>query len=56
LDLGLRDAKLDYVDLWRISLPQQVAGGVNVDDVEPVEHGAVEALDKAKKQGKVRFT
>ena len=56
LDLGLRDAKLDYIDLWRISLPQQVAGGVNVDDLEPVEHGAVEALEKAKKQGKVRFT
>ena len=56
LDLGLRDAKLDYIDLWRISLPQQVVGGVNVDDLEPVEHGAVEALEMAKKQGKVRFT
>jgi len=54
LDLGLRDAKLDYVDLWRISLPQQQIG--TVEELEPIEHGAVEALEAAKKQGKVRFT
>lgn len=58
LDLGLRDAKLDYVDLWRISLPQNQIGNnqVAVEELEPIEHGAVEALEMAKKQGKVRFT
>jgi aryl-alcohol dehydrogenase-like predicted oxidoreductase len=54
LDLGLREAQLDYIDLWRISLPQQQVG--DVDELEVTEHGAVEALEKAKKQGKVRFT
>lgn len=54
LDLGMREAQLDYIDLWRISLPMgQIS---DVDELEATEHGAVEALERAKKQGKVRFT
>jgi len=54
LDLGLREAQLDYIDLWRISLPMgQIS---DVDELEITEHGAVEALERAKKEGKVRFT
>lgn len=54
LDQGMREAKLDYVDVWRISLPMEQIRGL--DEVLAVESGAVEALAKAKKQGKVRFT
>ena len=54
LDMGMREAQLDYIDLWRISLPQgQIS---DLDELEITEHGAVEALERAKKQGKVRFT
>jgi aryl-alcohol dehydrogenase-like predicted oxidoreductase len=54
LDLGLREANQEYIDLWRISLPQQPVG--DVSELEAIEHGAIEALELAKKQGKVRFT
>ena len=54
LEQGLREAQLDYCDLWRISLPQ---GRItDIDERETTEHGAVEALAMAKKQGKARFT
>ena len=54
LEQGLREAQLDYADLWRISLPQgQIA---DIDELQATEQGAVEALDMAKKQGKARFT
>jgi aryl-alcohol dehydrogenase-like predicted oxidoreductase len=53
-DEGLREAKLDYADLWRISLPMEQMR--TLDDVLRVEEGAAEALAKAKKQGKARFT
>jgi predicted aldo/keto reductase-like oxidoreductase len=50
LDEGLRDAKLEYVDLWRISMLLQ---GSRHTDGEADEMAA--ALEKAKKQGKTRF-
>jgi len=54
LDEGMKEAGLDYVDLWRISLPMTRI--TNLADVIAVEEGCVEALEKAKQQGKVRFT
>jgi uncharacterized protein len=54
LDEGMREAGLDYVDLWRISLPMD--GVENKDQLRAVEEGAVEALQRARSQGKVRFT
>jgi predicted aldo/keto reductase-like oxidoreductase len=54
LDEGLREAGLDYVDLWRISLPMDSIS--SLDELLMVEQGAIEALEKAKKQGKARFT
>jgi aryl-alcohol dehydrogenase-like predicted oxidoreductase len=54
LDEGLKEAGLDYVDFWRISLPME-----RIDDLgelRAVESGAVEALDLARKQGKARVT
>jgi aryl-alcohol dehydrogenase-like predicted oxidoreductase len=51
LEDSLRRLRTDYLDLWQI---HEV-----VFDDEPARHfargGAVEALDKARKQGKVRF-
>jgi len=52
LDKGLKDAGLDYVDLWRISM--EVDTGKNQTEKE-VEI-AMECLARAKKQGKTRFT
>ena len=51
LDEGLRDAKLEYVDLWRISMLVQ---GSRHTDGEAEEMAA--ALEKARQQGKTRFT
>ena len=54
LEQGLREAQLDYADLWRISMPQgQIT---DIDELQATEQGAVEALALAKKQGKARFT
>lgn len=54
LEMGMRDAQLDYVDLWRITMPMgQVE---DIDELQASEQGAVEALAMAKKQGKARFT
>jgi predicted aldo/keto reductase-like oxidoreductase len=54
LDHGLREAKLEYVDLWRISLPMdQITAR---DEVLMIQDGAMEALEVAKKSGKARFT
>jgi len=52
LDRGLKNAGLDYIDFWRISM--EVDTGRNQKDKE-VEI-AMEALAQAKKQGKARFT
>jgi predicted aldo/keto reductase-like oxidoreductase len=50
LDEGMKEAGLDYVDLWRISL---LTDSVRHSDAE-IE-AAVEALDWAKKTGRARF-
>ncbi len=53
LDEGMRDAGLDYMDLGRITLPEQHVssiGGLNM-----LEEDAMRALELAKKQRKARF-
>jgi len=51
LDKGMREAKLDYVDLWRITMHEQ-SGRHTEAEVDQM----MGALEKARKQGKVRFT
>jgi aryl-alcohol dehydrogenase-like predicted oxidoreductase len=51
LDKGMSQTKLDYVDLWRITMYEQ--SGRHTDAEIDQMMGA---LEKAKKQGKVRFT
>ena len=51
LDSGLKQAKLDYVDLWRISLEMDTAKRQTEKEVEI----SMEALAQAKTQGKARF-
>ncbi len=53
LDMGLKEAGLDYVDLWRISLPME--GISDLGELLRVEEATVGALERAKKQGKARF-
>lgn len=53
-DRSLREARLDYVDVWRISLPMQRI--TDLGELLRVETATVEALQKAKEQGKARFT
>ncbi len=50
LDKGMREAKLDYVDLWRITMHEQSGRHTNgeVDEM-------MGALEKARKQGKCRM-
>jgi len=52
LESGLRQAGLDYVDLWRISMETDTGRKQTEQEVEIT----VEALARARKQGKVRFT
>jgi len=52
LDELMGRAKLDYVDLWRITCYWQQ----NTNHTIEHEHAIVEALEKARKAGKVRFT
>jgi predicted aldo/keto reductase-like oxidoreductase len=54
LNQGLKEAQLDYVDLWRISLPMDRI--TDLGELLMVEQSCVEALTLAKKQGKARFT
>jgi aryl-alcohol dehydrogenase-like predicted oxidoreductase len=54
LDDGLKEAGLDYVDLWRISLP--VEGITDLGELLRVEEATVQGLEKARQQGKARFT
>lgn len=49
-DQGMKEAGLDYVDLWRISLLTE-SSRHTVDELE----GAVEALEWAKRTGRARF-
>jgi len=51
LDKGMQKAKLDYVDLWRITMHEQ-SGRHTEAEVDQM----MGALEKARKQGKVRFT
>ncbi len=51
LDKGMREAKLDYVDVWRITMLSQ-SGRHTESEVDEM----MNALEKARKQGKVRFT
>jgi predicted aldo/keto reductase-like oxidoreductase len=51
LDKGMSKAKLDYVDVWRITMHEQ-SGRHSETEVDQM----MGALEKARKQGKVRFT
>jgi aryl-alcohol dehydrogenase-like predicted oxidoreductase len=51
LDEGLKEAGLEYVDLWRITC-QEKGGSHTEKEVEAF----IGALDKARKAGKCRFT
>jgi len=51
LDEGLRDAKLEYADLWRISAHIRGSQHTTAE-----EEAIAEALAEARKAGKVRFT
>lgn len=51
LDKGMKQAGLDYVDLWRVTMHEQSGShaGSEVDEM-------MKALEKAKQQGKARLT
>jgi len=51
LDKGMRLAKLDYVDLWRITMHEQSSRHTK-GEVEEM----MGALEKARQQGKARYT
>lgn len=51
LDKGMSKTKLDYVDVWRITMHEQ-SGRHSEAEVDQM----IGALEKARKQGKVRFT
>ena len=51
LDKGMREAKLDYIDVWRITMHEQSGRHTNAEVDQMMG-----ALEKARKQGKVRFT
>ncbi|MFB3829591.1 MAG: aldo/keto reductase [Bryobacteraceae bacterium] len=54
LEAGLKEAGLDYVDVWRISLPMDALA--DLAELQRVEEATIEGLAMAKKQGKARFT
>jgi len=54
LEMGLKEAGLDHVDVWRISLPMEGIG--DFGELLRVEEATVGALRLAKQQGKARFT
>jgi len=51
LDKGMREAKLEYVDLWRITMHER-SGQHTKGEVDEM----MKALDAARKQGKARMT
>ncbi|MHC4543555.1 MAG: aldo/keto reductase [Planctomycetota bacterium] len=51
LDKGMREAKLDYADVWRITMLSR-SGQHTTAEVDEM----IGALEKARQQGKVRFT
>ena len=50
LDKGMREARLDYVDLWRITMHEQSGQHTNAEVDEMMG-----ALEKAREQGKCRM-
>ena len=54
LDDCFKEAGLDYVDVWRMTLPQD--GLPEADELLRVEEAAFGAMEKAREQGKVRFS
>jgi aryl-alcohol dehydrogenase-like predicted oxidoreductase len=54
LDENLKEAGLDYVDIWRTALPME--GVPDLSELQRVEEATVEGLAKAKQQGKARHT
>jgi hypothetical protein len=54
LEENLKEAGLDYVDIWRIALPME--GVPDLSELQRVEEATVGGLEMAKKQGKARFT
>jgi predicted aldo/keto reductase-like oxidoreductase len=54
LDEGLKQGGLDYVDLWRVTMPADNLP--DLAELQRIEEATFGALAKAKKQGKVRFT
>jgi len=51
LDKGMKETGLDYVDVWRITMHEQSGRHTDVEVNEMMR-----ALEKARKQGKARFT
>jgi aryl-alcohol dehydrogenase-like predicted oxidoreductase len=51
LDKGMSKTKLDYIDVWRITMHEQSGRHTKVEVDQMMG-----ALEKARKQGKVRFT
>ncbi len=51
LEKGMKEAGLDYVDVWRVTMHEQSSRHSNAEVDEMMG-----ALDKARKQGKARFT
>lgn len=54
LEEGLREAGLDYVDLWRMSLPAD--GVADPSERQRIEEAAAGGLALARRQGKARAT
>ncbi len=54
LNSGLKEAGLEYVDVWRISLPME--GIADLGELLRVEEATIKGLEMARKQGKARFT
>jgi len=54
LEASLAEARLDAVDVWRVSLP--VDGIEDADERQRIEEATAGALALAKRQGKARFT
>ena len=53
-DENLKEAGLDYVDVWRVTLPME--GIPDLGELQRVEDATIEGLTRAKKAGKARFT
>jgi aryl-alcohol dehydrogenase-like predicted oxidoreductase len=51
LDKGMKEARLDYVDLWRITMHEQSGRHTDAEVDEMMR-----ALEMARQQGKARFT